>query len=99
MRLLAIILVVVFAVAGIIFGALNADMVSYDLAFASIALPKGAALIAALLLGWIVGGALVWLFSAAPARRRLARQQRGGTTRSGDTLADEPDEMRGAAAS
>ncbi|HET8899903.1 MAG TPA: DUF1049 domain-containing protein [Rhodanobacteraceae bacterium] len=76
MRLLAIILIVLFALAGVAFGALNADFVSYDLIVASVRLPKGAALLAALLLGWVLGGLLVWLVALAPTRRRLAKARR-----------------------
>ncbi|MDN5923500.1 MAG: DUF1049 domain-containing protein [Xanthomonadales bacterium] len=76
MRVLAILLLLVFAIIGVIFGALNADMVAYDLVFAHVNLPKGAALIAALVLGWILGGVLVWLLSARPNQRRLRKSER-----------------------
>lgn len=80
MRVLAILLVLIFAVVGVIFGALNADMVSYDLVFAHVQLPKGAALFAALVLGWVLGGVLVWLLSAHPVRRRLKKTERALAT-------------------
>lgn len=76
MRLLLIIVVVLFAAAGVVFGALNADLVSYDLVFAHLVMPKGAALLGMLLLGWILGGLLVWLFVVQPLKRRLARTRR-----------------------
>ncbi len=76
MRLLIIIVILLFAAAGVVFGALNADMVSYDLVFAHFAMPKGAALLGMLLIGWILGGLLVWLFVAQPLKRRLARTRR-----------------------
>jgi uncharacterized integral membrane protein len=85
--LFAIILLILFALAGVVFGALNADMVTYDLAFASVTLPKGAALLAALLIGWILGGVLVWLLSAHPLKRRLARTQRAAAATAGATPA------------
>ena len=76
MRLLVIILILLFAAAGIVFGALNASLVTYDLVFASVSVPKGAALVAALLCGWILGGVLVWLLAVQPLRRRLSRARR-----------------------
>ena len=76
MRLLLIAIIVLFAAAGVVFGALNADMVSYDLVFAHFAMLKGAALLGMLLLGWILGGLLVWLFVVQPLKRRLARMRR-----------------------
>lgn len=87
MRLLAIILVLLFALAGAVFGALNADLVAYDLAFGSITVPKGAAVLAALLLGWIVGGAVVWLLAVYPARRgwRKARRDLAAVTPAEDS--------------
>ena len=51
MRLLAIIVLVIFIAAGVVLGALNADLVGYDLAFAQVQLPKGAALLGALVIG------------------------------------------------
>ncbi|MGB8633748.1 MAG: LapA family protein [Rhodanobacteraceae bacterium] len=76
MRLLLIIIVVLFAAAGVVFGALNADLVSYDLVFTRFAMPKGAALLGMLLAGWILGGLLVWLFAVQPLKRKLARTRR-----------------------
>lgn len=76
MRLLAIVLMLLFALVGAVFGALNADLVSYDLVVGAVTVPKGAALLAALLLGWVLGGAMVWLFALQPLRRRLKRARR-----------------------
>ncbi|MGA7298214.1 MAG: LapA family protein [Rhodanobacteraceae bacterium] len=76
MRLLLIIIVVLFAAAGVVFGALNADLVSYDLVFTRFAMPKGAALLGMLLIGWVLGGLLVWLFAVQPLKRKLARTRR-----------------------
>lgn len=61
MRLLAIIILLLFVAAGIVLGALNADLVGYDLGFAQLQLPKGAALLGALLIGWLLGGLTAWL--------------------------------------
>ena len=43
MRLLAIIFLLLFVAAGIVFGALNADLVPFDFGFARLSLPKGGA--------------------------------------------------------
>jgi len=69
MRLLAIIVIVIFIAAGIVLGALNADLVDYDLAFAQLSMPKGAALLLGVLLGWLLGGLTAWLGISAKHRR------------------------------
>lgn len=76
MRVLAVLLVLLFAIVGVLFGTLNADFVAYDFLIGHLQLPKGAALLAAAVLGWVIGGLVVWLFAALPARRRLARMER-----------------------
>lgn len=60
MRFLVLLVVLAFVAFGIVLGALNADMVSYDLGFAHLELPKGAALLAALFIGWLIGGLTAW---------------------------------------
>jgi len=70
MRLLAIIVLVIFIAAGVVLGALNADLVSYDLAFVRMQLPKGAALLGALVIGWLLGGLTAWL-GGTRQRRQL----------------------------
>ena len=76
MRLLAIIIFVIFIAAGVVLGALNADLVGYDLAFAQVRLPKGAALLGAVLIGWLLGGLTAWLGVSTRQRRHLRQQQR-----------------------
>lgn len=76
MRLLALLVLVLFVAAGIVVGALNADPVRYDLAFAQIELPKGAALLSTLVLGWLLGGLTAWLGVSLGHRRALRRQRR-----------------------
>jgi lipopolysaccharide assembly protein A len=73
MRLLAIIVLVIFIAAGVVLGALNADLVGYDLAFAQVQLPKGAALLGALVIGWLLGGLTAWVGVSARQRRRQPR--------------------------
>ncbi|WP_426664007.1 lipopolysaccharide assembly protein LapA domain-containing protein [Rhodanobacter aciditrophus] len=75
MRLIVIFVLVFFVAAGVVVGALNADLVSYDFAFARLQLPKGAALLAALVLGWLLGGLTAWLGTSL-RQRRLQRQRR-----------------------
>lgn len=79
MRLLALMILVVFIAAGVVVGALNADMVSYDLGFAQVMLPKGAALLLILIIGWLLGGLTAWLGVISRHRRdnrRLASRQK-----------------------
>ncbi len=73
MRLPAIIILLVFIAAGVVLGALNADLVGYDLGFASVQLPKGAALLGAVVLGWLLGGLTAW--TGLSSRQRRARRQ------------------------
>ncbi|KRE89133.1 hypothetical protein ASG87_06240 [Frateuria sp. Soil773] len=87
MRLLVILLLVFFVAAGVVVGALNADLVSYDLAFAHVQWPKGAALLAAVILGWLLGGMTAWL-GLSVRHRRLRRVRAGGQA------AREPDGKR-----
>ena len=70
MRLIALIFLLLFVAAGIVFGALNADLVPFDLGFARLTLPKGGAMLAAVLVGWILGGITAWLGTSLAHRRR-----------------------------
>jgi len=76
MRLLAIIILLIFIAAGIVLGALNADLVGYDLAFARVKLPKGAALLGAVVIGWLLGGLTAWLGVSSRQRRQQRQQSR-----------------------
>jgi putative membrane protein len=76
MRLILVLLVLAFAAAGAIFGALNSETVAYDFYFATWSVPKGAMLIAAVLLGWLLGGALVYFGLVLCLRGRLRAQER-----------------------
>ena len=71
MRLLIIILVLIFAILGAVFGALNSERVAYDFYFVTASLPKGALLIAALLVGWLIGGIVVYFGLVLRLRRRV----------------------------
>ena len=76
MRFGLILLVLLFAVAGAVFGSLNGQAIDLDFYFGQVVLGKGAALLCALLAGWLLGGLLVDLGLVVPLRRRLRRQTR-----------------------
>ena len=76
MRFGLILLVLVFALLGAVFGALNSQPVDLDFYFATLSLAKGGVLIAALLIGWLLGGLLVFLSMVLPLRRRARRAER-----------------------
>jgi uncharacterized integral membrane protein len=76
MRLLAIIILLVFIASGVVLGALNADMVGYDFSFIQVSLPKGAALLGALVVGWLLGGVTAWLGVGTAQRRQRGQQLR-----------------------
>ena len=86
MRVLVIFIVVVFVAAGVVLGALNSELVSYDLAFARIQLPKGAGLLGALVIGWLLGGLVAWLGMSTRSRRA----QRMSTRRSHTSVPPRP---------
>jgi len=71
MRLGLILLALLFAIAGAIFGALNGEHVVFDFYFSALTLPKGAALLCAVLLGWLLGGVVVYLGLVLRLRRRV----------------------------
>lgn len=76
MRLGVVVLIVLSIVFGASFGALNSERIAFDLYFTELSFPKGAALLAFLLSGWICGGVLVWLVRVRGLRRELRRCQR-----------------------
>ena len=76
MRFGLILLVLLFALLGAVFGALNSQAIDLDFYFATISLAKGGVLIAVLLIGWILGGLLVFVSLVMPLRRRVRRLAR-----------------------
>lgn len=70
MRVLAILVLIIFVAAGVVLGALNADLVRYDFGFAVVEFPKGAALLCTLVVGWLLGGITAWLGSGVRKRSR-----------------------------
>lgn len=75
MRLLVISILVIFIAAGVLLGALNADLVGYDFGFVRLQLPKGAALLGMLVIGWLLGGLTAWL-GVSQRQRHLRHQLR-----------------------
>jgi uncharacterized integral membrane protein len=71
MRLGLILLTLLFAALGAVFGALNSENIAFDFYFGSLHAPKGAAFICALLLGWVSGGLVVYLGLVLRLRRRV----------------------------
>lgn len=92
MRLVSILLVLVFAAGGAVFGALNSESVGYDFYFASFEAPKGGMLLAAVMIGWLLGGGLVYFGLVLRLRRRLRAQAReaGGSGSGADLSAPQP---------
>lgn len=75
MRLFAILILIIFIALGVVLGALNADLVSYDFAFWQVQLPKGAALLGAVVLGWLLGGMTAWLGVSWRHRRQPSEKK------------------------
>ena len=61
MRLILILLILLVVVAGAWFGALNATSTPLDFHFFRLEAPIGFALLASLLLGWLLGGTTLWI--------------------------------------
>lgn len=76
MRLGVVVLVLLAVVFGATFGALNSERMLFDLYLTEISLPKGAALLSFLLIGWISGGLLVWVVRVRRLRRELRAAKR-----------------------
>ena len=68
---LIVFLLFVFAVAGAAFGALNSQAIELDFYFGTLTLLKGGVVIGSVLLGWLLGGLLVYVGLVLPLRRRL----------------------------
>jgi uncharacterized integral membrane protein len=73
MRFGLILLALIFAVAGAVFGALNSERIAFDFYFEVVHAPKGAAFLCALLLGWLIGGLAVYLGLVLRLRQRVRK--------------------------
>lgn len=76
MRFGAVVMVLLFAAFGAVFGALNSEAATFDLYVARFEIPKGAALLVALLAGWIAGGMVVWSLRVPRLNRELRASRR-----------------------
>lgn len=76
MRLGVVVLILLAVVFGATFGALNSEHIALDLYLVEVSLPKGAALLAFMLLGWISGGLLIWFVRVRKLRRELRAVRR-----------------------
>jgi uncharacterized integral membrane protein len=72
MRLILIALLLSVIVLGALFGALNGARVPIDFYLVQTEVPIGAALLGALLVGWLLGGLVAWL-GHLPRLRRQTR--------------------------
>ena len=75
MRLALVIVILAFVVFGAVFGALNAERIVVDFYFWQPSVPKGAVLISAVVLGWLLGGLVAWL-ARVPRLKREIRETR-----------------------
>jgi uncharacterized integral membrane protein len=76
MRLIVLPLLLLFALAGILFGSLNASWVEVDLHAAQFEAPLGVLLLGVLALGALAGGLCLWLTVVLPLSGRLRRAER-----------------------
>jgi lipopolysaccharide assembly protein A len=76
MRLALILVILVFVLFGVAFGALNAERITIDLYFAQPSVPKGAVLLAAVVIGWLLGGLVAWLARVPRLKRDLRETRR-----------------------
>ncbi|MGB0135491.1 lipopolysaccharide assembly protein LapA domain-containing protein [Dokdonella sp.] len=76
MRLGVVVMILIAVAFGATFGALNSERILFDFYLVDLQLPKGAALLAAMLLGWVLGGLLVWFVRVRRLRRELRRCKR-----------------------
>lgn len=83
MRLLIVFLLLLFVLLGAAFGALNGGLVHYDLLVFQTELPKGAALLLALVVGWLLGGLTAWIGLSVRQRRRERAQRTVATSSNG----------------
>ncbi len=76
MRLGMVVLLLLAVIFGVTFGALNSERTLFDLYVTEISFPKGAALLAFLAIGWILGGLLLWFLRVRRLQRELRTARR-----------------------
>ncbi|WP_297901676.1 DUF1049 domain-containing protein [Metallibacterium sp.] len=77
MRFVIAALLLIFALLGAAFAALNGGAVHYDFLLVEADLPKGVTLLAVLVLGWLLGGLSAWLGLGARRRRKVSGRGQG----------------------
>lgn len=76
MRLILIVLILLVAVSGALFSALNGVRVPIDFYFFSTDLPLGSVLLLTLSLGWLLGGLVSWMGQVSRLRRQVRLLER-----------------------
>jgi uncharacterized integral membrane protein len=76
MRLALVFVILLFIVFGAVFGALNSERISLDLYVIQPSVPKGALVLSAVLVGWLLGGLVAWMARVPRLRRDLRDTQR-----------------------
>lgn len=76
MRTVSFLIVAAMVLIGLLFSALNDSEVIVDLYFAQFGASLGGALVAALVIGFVLAGALLWLLVIWPQQRQLANARR-----------------------
>ena len=76
MRLIRFLVALACLAIGAVVGALNRELIQIDFGFATVSTNLGVALLAALLVGVLIGGLAISAGVVLPLRRRLARAER-----------------------
>ena len=76
MRIFWFCLIVLFALGGLLFGALNPETLSIDFYLFSLSMPKGVVLLGCVLLGWLLGGVVVYFGLVLRLNRQLRAARR-----------------------
>ena len=87
-RLIRLVVAVACILLGAIVGALNTQSVLLDFGIASIRTSLGLSVLVALLLGVVVGGAILAIGVVAPLRRRLRRAEQARPVAAGSARAE-----------
>ncbi len=80
-RWIAIVIGVLVVLAAIVFSAINAESATLDLYFFDLTLPVGVLVLLAVLVGFAIGGAILYGAVILPLRMRLAAARRDAARR------------------
>lgn len=78
MQLIRALIALMFVLAGVVFGALNRELVQLDFFFGLIEARLGLLLLATFLVGALIGGVVVTMFVVWPAHRRSVGKSSSG---------------------